>query len=305
MKLQRFGINESQYERPNQKWVCGWNCHGRPCTKGPDEKGNCRTTTECTPIRTGDRWQCKRHESQGGTCERGPSPHGECCRSIPKCQPGRNLRSKRGLVCFWTVVATLGCILFLTNSTYRKNFISPGSLSSHHGTLANDCKACHTTEQSTKPELADSNFPNESQIQDSRLCLKCHENMGENSLNAHNLHPPFLASLEDKTQQYTSSGDSSSHSSHGSSNSHEMSTNQALKCSVCHREHHGKDFQLTQIGNQRCQSCHVNNFTSFAKGHPEFGNYPFEQRTKIIFDHNSHFHKHFKRNRRKNPLPNV
>ena len=40
--------------------------------------------------------------------------------------------------------------------------------------------------------------------------------------------------------------------------------------------------------------CHVAAFASFSKGHPEFDDYPFRRRTRIAFDHESHFGKHFR-----------
>ena len=42
-------------------------------------------------------------------------------------------------------------------------------------------------------------------------------------------------------------------------------------------------------------SCHVAAFASFSRGHPEFDDYPFRRRTRIEFDHESHFGKHFRK----------
>ena len=37
--LQKFGFKESKYERPQDRWVCGYLADGRPCTRGPDRTG--------------------------------------------------------------------------------------------------------------------------------------------------------------------------------------------------------------------------------------------------------------------------
>ena len=95
IKLQQFGFQESQYERPNQPWTCGRLCEGRPCHIGPDAKGHCLATAECHPAKKGDRYHCTRPQSQGGLCKEGPLPDGSCCHPVPPCQPVRSVRSRR------------------------------------------------------------------------------------------------------------------------------------------------------------------------------------------------------------------
>ncbi|MEO7677826.1 MAG: cytochrome c3 family protein, partial [Verrucomicrobiota bacterium] len=51
---------------------------------------------------------------------------------------------------------------------------------------------------------------------------------------------------------------------------------------------------MKSLSNNQCQNCHAVQFAGFAKGHPEFTKYPFDRRTRIIFDHDSHWNKHFK-----------
>ena len=67
-----------------------------------------------------------------------------------------------------------------------------------------------------------------------------------------------------------------------------------LTCRTCHQEHDGKERDIAKMTNTRCQACHRSPFASLATGHPEFGTYPFDRRTSIIFDHVSHIGKHFK-----------
>jgi hypothetical protein len=66
-----------------------------------------------------------------------------------------------------------------------------------------------------------------------------------------------------------------------------------LYCATCHQEHQGASFNLSRISNEQCRSCHVVKFDSFDGNHPKFENYPFNRRTRIIYDHAGHFGKHF------------
>src|SRR5690606_17932627 len=42
-----------------------------------------------------------------------------------------------------------------------------------------------------------------------------------------------------------------------------------------------------------CQSCHQQQYERFSTNHPDFGRWPYERRTRIIFNHASHEAKHF------------
>jgi hypothetical protein len=64
-------------------------------------------------------------------------------------------------------------------------------------------------------------------------------------------------------------------------------------CAACHLEHHGADRDLTTIDNASCQACHRERYQSFADDHPDFGVWPYQRRTRIIFDHVAHQAKHF------------
>ncbi len=74
-----------------------------------------------------------------------------------------------------------------------------------------------------------------------------------------------------------------------------------LYCATCHQEHQGANFDLNKISNEQCGSCHVVKFDSFDGHHPKFENYPFERRTRIVYDHAGHFGKHFPEVAKKNP----
>ncbi|MDA0659445.1 MAG: hypothetical protein O3C60_11450 [Planctomycetota bacterium] len=71
------------------------------------------------------------------------------------------------------------------------------------------------------------------------------------------------------------------------------SANQDLQCAQCHREHHGRNFDLATVDNVQCQTCHAAQFESFAHGHPEFERLAQPVSGGLPFDHLRHLHKHF------------
>ncbi|BBM86247.1 multiheme c-type cytochrome [Candidatus Uabimicrobium amorphum] len=66
-----------------------------------------------------------------------------------------------------------------------------------------------------------------------------------------------------------------------------------LACSACHKEHQGRNFDLTKLSNKKCQTCHTQKFNGFSTNHPDFVRYPYKRRTNIMFDHKTHFNKYF------------
>jgi len=108
--------------------------------------------------------------------------------------------------------------------------------------------------------------------------------MGVDPLNAHSLPATTLASIRQNIS--TTSGEK------------QIAMNAAVvnsktQCISCHKEHQGDTAGRVNLSNRQCQSCHTQAFTSFSNGHPEFTNYPFNKRVNILFDHTSHFSKHF------------
>lgn len=172
----------------------------------------------------------------------------------------------------------------LLSANWRDGFISPGPLARQHAQLleqsgtAPQCAACHSAATGgvatwTKTTLlGHGDGPNQSQ-----LCMNCHEQSidPQLALAAHNLPPADLQQLTKKVSGTFSSAP------------------RELTCAVCHREHHGADFNLAKMNNGSCQACHVQRYESFAGDHPDFGNWPYERRTRIAFDHASHQTKHF------------
>jgi hypothetical protein len=299
--LDPLRFKQNRYERPNQEWVCGRAAEGRACPLGPDERGNCRATGECAPAKKGDRWFCSRSDAQGGKCEKGPLPNGVCSHPIPPCQPVPSLRRARGSLVWLFVALTTGVLLLLLGSSWRQRWIDPGTLSNAHATSAAKCSDCHSVADKKQSALVGLGAFTIRPVSDSRRCLNCHT-LGDNPLAPHGAAPSQLASLTKRAQ----SGPNESipkplflRVSHTLSPPH--ATSSELACSVCHREHHGRNLDLKQLSNQQCQTCHAVQFASFADGHPEFSNYPYRRRTPIFFDHASHLRQHFAEMKEKAP----
>ncbi|WP_372366246.1 hypothetical protein [Candidatus Uabimicrobium sp. HlEnr_7] len=328
-KLQIFDFDKSHYERPNQKWVCGRLEHGCPCHVGPDTKGRCRAVNdkllECTPWKDEDRWKCARPKSLGGACENGPSPTGVCCRQIPVCQPKLSHRAKRGRVALYfamTAVATLFIFLF---GIYTTSFASPGSLTAPHSAITaklegqDDCSICHTAGKGDALAWVGEAFAgHNSKLSESHKCLDCHRQQGDKrgkeaesfALRIHGISDERLQSSTEKVSKKKDSVELfplADFTNMKKSFVTSLASREVVKevvdgknkyhqvaCSTCHREHHGRDYNLTKLTNEQCQTCHSIKFSSFAHGHPMFDHFPYERRTRIMFDHTTHFGEYFK-----------
>ena len=267
-------FNSQNYARPNQDWVCGWNCEGRACKLGPAPNGQCRVTSECKPVleklpgETKGRWKCTRSKDQGGACEFGPLPDGACCRPLPRCTPTRSLRAQRGRLTVAVCALTVGVLLLLIGGPARYEFINPGPIASHHtgkffaelkgatatAIDADGCNHCHTTSPKgplgwlhaafhAKPgpfqfdRLATTAEPGMTAID--RECQSCHDTLNRGKTEAvrsHAFHQPNVAR---------------DHS-----------------CSACHREHRSAG-RITTAGDAQCLTCHGDGHVmqaAFAKG---------------------------------------
>jgi len=301
--LQEFSFKKSFYERPNQKWVCGRACLGEGCLAGPDAQGNCGATAECRPLRKGDRWHCTRPAMRGGPCPDGPRPDGSCCRPVPTCSPVRSLRAWRGLAVLLVLAASVSFVFFLLASKRGASILSPGELTFAHASAGSKCSDCHAgTENNPASWLTDEKHPHAGDA-DNALCLRCH-NVGSEPMLAHSLPnqkiQPLTRAAREKTGstpvpvglQFASLLSGGSHAAEGH-----------LACASCHKEHRGQDSNLKTLSNSQCQSCHAIQFDRLSQGHPEFTKYPFDRRTRIIFDHESHLKTHFTQEQWKNSAP--
>jgi len=291
--LQEFGFQKSSYERPNQKWVCGRARDGQCCLTGPDASGNCGATAECRPLRKGDRWHCSRSNAMGGACSEGPLPDGSCCRTIPRCTPNRSLRSWRGITVLLVVGATLGLLLVSMSLRRGANAFSPGELSFSHRSVGNKCSECHYGLEGRPAVWFTTSVKSPSAHDNSQLCLKCH-NLSGTAMYPHSLAPERLQSLTQASMKKNGRGNPSAGIALASfvpSVAHVGGGE--IACATCHKEHNGKAADLKKLTNNQCQGCHATQFASLSAGHPQFAGYPFERRTRIIFDHETHLLGHF------------
>ncbi|MEZ5383957.1 MAG: hypothetical protein R3F13_00435 [Prosthecobacter sp.] len=309
-KFQDIRHRHVTYDRPNEDWVCGLECQGKSCYLGPDNKGKCRAgmvfdgrkSGECLPRRMGGQWQCTREETHGGeSCNEGPLPDGSCCRAVPRCRPAPTLRRLRGRLTKIMAVMTLALLAVLfarkpREGEHGSTAINPGQLTAAHSTLNAECAHCHSDMQLGPDKLLamhSSEFDHRA-MADSRLCLDCHQNIGgpvsRYAFDAHTMDPKKLRAktsgqskpdslLQFAALMFKKSGASA----------------EQLSCGTCHKEHHGLTADLKTFTNRQCQICHRQQFESFSHGHPTFEavSYPASRRTRIFFDHLSHYSKHF------------
>jgi hypothetical protein len=246
-------FDESRYERPNKKWLCGHACDGCPCRIGPSPSGECRATTECQPQlvvppgETKGTWKCTRPKDWGGTCPSGPLPDGTCCNAIPKCSPVRSLRARRGLVTRIVVIACVALLILGLAGSLRESFINPAPLSKHH-----------SGSEFLRLSAAHANL-NPADI--GQGCVSCHENINADfhglAANATATAQGGLAfaKLTTPHPKDFSRMDASCAACHTDQTFHQASITKDTSCSVCHLEHRGQD-QLSDVTAQSCASCH-------------------------------------------------
>ena len=279
-------LNAAVYERPAQKWVCGWTREGRPCRLGPSPRGRCIVRAECTPRRNGAHWVCTRPPDLGGACTDGPLPDGSCAIPILRCQPTRNFRAKRGALIFWTFMLLLGVLLLGYTGNWRESFISAGQLGFQHGTLIEGCAGCHAGLEQDQGEVA----LEQHQIMNQH-CMDCHY-FGDYSLNSHSVALEELTSKTAAAQASVTNPPWMLSLASLLTNKESMAKT-SFDCATCHSEHRGKDFAAHELTDMQCQVCHTVQFASFTEDHPEFTAYPYNRRTRIIFDHVRHQKNHY------------
>ncbi len=289
---QRFGHRESAYERPSQPWVCGRAQDGRTCRIGPDLRGQCRADFECIPLNTDDRWSCTRAPQYGGRCTDGPLPDGRCARPIDRCVPKRSDRARRGLTTLWLVCLTVGAILLLLNGRLAERVVVPGEVTYQHGDVAT-CDGCHTGSEHGLIGWLQAAFLPRSAAEDSAPCLACHR-LGNYATKAHSLAPETLKPVTTRLQNMPRPQQVSIMPTVAKFVFGQQPKDQDLACSTCHREHHGQRYTLDEISNLHCHTCHERAFDTFVQGHPQFESFPYQRRTRIIFDHVGHIGKHFR-----------
>ena len=239
------GFDAQSYERPNQGWICGHAEEGHPCRLGPDHRGRCCATAECTPVleikpgETKGRWRCTR---SGGVCETGPRPDGSCCRPITRCSPVPTLRTRRGQLTRAVVAATVALLLIGLGGSWRGNFINPGALSTPHSSAA--FAFLHTGTN-----------------QASQTCAACHPAgaRGPSGLvaAAWDATPgPFqIRQLAQARPGEPTALDESCQKCHPGHRLHQPNVVRDLSCSFCHAEHRGAG-PMAATTDAQCILCH-------------------------------------------------
>jgi len=183
--------------------------------------------------------------------------------------------------------------LVVLGGPWSSRLIRPGQLSQSHaqilGTrLASDrCAACHPAASNSPLDWFRSAGRGHEGVTQSQLCLDCHHAAipRRQAFAAHNLTEPQWQRIDRRpTATATSWRDALPRP--------EFATDQ-VACAACHREHHGAAANLSAITNAQCQTCHQNRFAGFADGHPDWEDWPRSAASRIVFDHRTHFAKHF------------
>ena len=324
---QVFDFDSSEYERPNHPWICGRACEGTACALGPSAGGQCGVV--CEPYREGDRYYCNNVSLISSRCDEGPDADGNCChlpaQCVPAkkagtwgctrgqcmvgpladgqcsqhqnvCRPRRSVWSQRRVLTLTTISLVMGGLLALLAGPSREAVVSPGALTSAHA--ASSCKACHLAGAGTLSDwvhraLSGGPASERSDQQSEQKCLACHGDLGAEPLNAHGLRRTHLVGLTKRAAAREAAGSQVLIETAQMIFGRPHQGVEKLACGTCHQEHRGRGHDLTGISNEQCQSCHQNTFHSLEHGHPEFSDYPYQRRTRIYFDHVTHYNQHF------------
>lgn len=177
--------------------------------------------------------------------------------------------------------------------------LMPGPLTSAHGTIEN-CSSCHTKSGDGKLSWIHGLIAGDP-LADSKACLSCHK-MAETALNAHGVPAEHLKRRTERlTKVAAASPQSLSERAQSVAFPAQDLLSRDLPCATCHQEHQGGSAGPAKLSSAQCRLCHVVKFDSFTDGHPKFEGYPFNRRTRIVYDHNAHFDKHYPEVAKKEP----
>ncbi len=244
---------------------------GKKCRLGPSARGECRAGYECKPtLETGagetkGRFRCTRPPEQGGPCEAGPLPDGTCSRRLPKCQPTRSLRAKRGVLVKAFSAFVFGVLVLILSVEYCWSFISPGPISRAHNSVrfaemtatahpgsANNCASCHLSARGGIVEWAQASLRSEpSPFRVDQMLRRVHPGMTKLDQACTACHPGKLF--------------------------HNTRVHWDYSCSQCHREHESAG-RLKRAEAKHCLFCHadpsalrtIHPINLFEIDHPQF-----------------------------------
>lgn len=198
----------------------------------------------------------------------------------------------------WAAVLTLGIIAIVVVTAVNKSTLVPGPIAPVHSTLAEDCAACHTNIDDGRLGWLHGLVRYADPKNDAEACLACHR-IGDHATRAHTLDVDTLQAI---SERQTADDDQTVTA--------RLQTvlfpldepaEAEMFCATCHKEHKGAGASLSAVADGRCHACHKVQFESFAKDHPDFGDYPFRRRARIIFDHADHFGTRFEEMGEKKP----
>ncbi len=200
-------------------------------------------------------------------------------------------------------IATVVCLTLFFFFAKNTQFLMPGPLSSAHGAIE-DCGTCHTGSGSGQLGWAYGLVAGDRHA-DSTACLTCHK-MPDTALNAHGARADVLKQSTERLMKIAAKTPAplSARAQNAAFPTDGMAE-RGVNCATCHQEHKGANFDLSKLSNEQCRSCHVVKFDSFDGDHPKFENYPFKRRTGVIYDHASHFGKHFPEVAKKDPAKRI
>ncbi|MDC0934883.1 hypothetical protein OAS39_01260 [Pirellulales bacterium] len=202
--------------------------------------------------------------------------------------PSRQRIAKRRLVAC-AVLAVIGLWVAAVWWLSARPVFSPGKLTRHHNSLARDCAACHAIASTDASAWSEAGW--DRRTQERALCKACHD-FGPFTHHAHGVDPHNLAVVTARLQRDVVGNANTAIPPHAAQGADQIG-NDSLYCRDCHREHQGSRADMAMMTDRQCQTCHVRDFHSFGNGHPKFSNYPYKRRTRIYFDHMTHYGTHF------------
>jgi hypothetical protein len=221
----------------------------------------------------------------------------------PQAEKQAGSGSRRDRLAVLVALVSVACVVAAFFFSKNTQFLMPGPLASAHGTIEN-CGACHTKSGSSNVSWIHGLIAGDP-LADSKACLTCHK-MPDTAFNAHSASAEALKQSTSRLTKIAATTPApASARVQDIAFPADSVMERSLYCATCHQEHKGVNFNLSKISNEQCGSCHVVKFDSFDGHHPQFENYPFERRTRIIYDHAGHFGKHFLDVAKKDPTKRV
>jgi len=202
------------------------------------------------------------------------------------------LRPKRETVSWWVAAFTTGVLMLAVGYAADTRLFMPGPITSAHSTLG-QCSDCHSGVSTGQFGWVHAIIAPANPDKDSSYCLTCHK-MGEAGKKPHGME---VAKLDAYVRQIRSEATAKplpvSSRVRKAVLPVESTFRDGVFCATCHKEHKGENIGLKDMADAQCHTCHSVQFDRFNTDHPNFAKYPFRRRTRINFDHSSHFKKHF------------